>query len=244
MATAGEQLQQVDQELYDEINQYIDELKGYAQGDYDFVVKYLKKQFTTALGSDDSARADFFAKVANQLESRVGRIPYDYELKTGREKEDLANFLKQKDMEDADQRKQEVQFKEQQDLASEKEQKQIAENANASGLLGSGIEKRQKTEAAKERKTNIEDPQQRIFAYQQALRDEQRRLGIQGSERNIQDITTSARRAGQDEQVTLDYGTEKAKRTLEERLAELRRTQNQQYRSGLALQTTSSLENL
>lgn len=241
MATAGDRLKEKDSALFDEINKYIDELKGYAQGDYDFVVKYLKKQFETALGTDNVARADFMAKVANQLEARIGRIPYDYELKTGREKQDLADFLKQKDMEDAQQRKQEVEFNTQQELASQKEQKQVRTAANERGMLDSGIEKRQAGEVALERKVNVQDPQNRVFAYQQALRDEQKRLGVQGSERNLADITTGARRGAIDEQTNLDYGTEKANRTLQERLADLERTKNQQYRSGLALQTTSSL---
>jgi len=244
MATPGERLETQDKELFDEINKYVDELKGYAQGDLDFVIKYLKKQFASALGTDDAARADFFSKVANQLEERVGRIPFDFELKTGREREDLLNFYKQKDAEDVRQREQEFQFTEQQELASGNEQKGIKESSNESGFLGSGIEKRQSAEATEERRVNIIDPKNREFAFQQALRDENRRLGKVSSDRNIFDITTGARRAGQDEVENLEFGTEKAERTLAERLADIERTKAQQLRSGLDLQTTSSLDNL
>lgn len=244
MATTAERLQDQDRELYDEINKYIDELKGYAQGDYDFVVKYLKKQFETALGTDDKARAEFFKEVSNTLEKRIGRIPYDYELKTGREKEDIANFLKAKDEEDTEQRKQEIEFQAQQELASTKEQKVVKEGANERGMLDSGIEKRQSQEVATDRKVNVIDPQERKFAFQQALRDEDRRLGKISSERNLADIKTEARRGGEDEQSNLEYGTEKAKKTLEERLAEIERSRSQQMRSGLAVQTLGSVKSL
>jgi len=241
MASASDQLQQQDPELHGEINKYIDELKGEAQGDYEFVVKYLKKQFEMSLGTDDTARAEFFSKVANQLEERVGRIPYDFELKTGREKEDYANFLKEKDMEDTDQRAQELEFQAQQDLAAKREQKEITEGANERGMLGSGIEKRQQAEVAEERKVTQQDPQQRVFAYQQARRDEERRIGGVTSERNLADITTEARRGGQDEQFNYDKGSEGAKRSLDKRLAELERTKAGEMRSGLAAVTLGNL---
>lgn len=237
MASAAEDLQQQDSQTFDDINQYIDELKGEAQGDYDFVVKYLKKQFESALGTDDTARAEFFTKVSNQLEERIGRIPYDYDLQTGREKEDYANFLKEKDMEDTDQRAQETEFKQQQDLAAKQEQKQITEGANERGMLDSGIEKRQQAEVAEERKVTQQDPQNRVFAYQQARRDEERRLGGVSSERNLADITTEARRGGQDEQFNYDKGSEGAERTLSKRLSELDRKKSSEM--GLALDAVS-----
>jgi len=241
MATTSELLQQQDKKLFDEINQYIDELKGEAKGDYDFVVKFLKKQFETALGIDDKARADFFSKVANQLEARVGRIPFDYDLKTGREKQDMADYLKQKDAEDANQRIQEKQFKEQQDLAAKQEKEKIQQGANTRGMLGSGIEAKQQQEATQARQTNIIEPQNSTFAYQQALRDEKLRLAQQQSGRTLEDLTTEARRTGEDTQNDYTYGTEKAGRDLATRLAEIERSKKSQMRQGLALQTTATM---
>jgi len=239
----AELLKEQDSKLYDEINQYIDELKGEANGDYNFVVKFLKQQFNTALGTDDQARAQFFSKVANQLESRIGRIPFDYDLKTGREKEDIANYLKTKDMEDSRQRTTEKEFQAQQDLASKTEQKQIRQDANTRGMLDSGIEKRQSQEATTKRQVEQITPQRSMFAYQQALRDEQARVAQMQSGRNITDITTDARRGGIDTQNDYTYGTEKANLSLERRLAEIERTKKSQMRGGLALQTTETMGN-
>lgn len=215
-----------------DINKYIDDLKNEAQGDYDFVVKFLKQQFQSALGTDDTARAEFFAKVANVTEKRIGRIPYDYEKYTGREKEDLANFLKQKDMEDTDQRKREVEFESQQTLAKESEQKGIDEAASTRGMLDSGINKRQQSETAEKRKIDITDPKQRVFSYEQALRNEQRRLGVAGSARTTADIEDKYRRLGEDTQFDYDRGTEGAGRSLSSKLAAIERTRRGELERG------------
>ena len=45
MASAKDRLKDQDSELFDEINEYIDELKDHAQGDFDFVVKFLKQAY-------------------------------------------------------------------------------------------------------------------------------------------------------------------------------------------------------
>jgi hypothetical protein len=221
-----------DPQMMADINKYIDDLKNSAQGNYDFIVKFLKKSFETALGGDDKERAKFFATVADVAEKRMGRIPYDYEKYSGREKEDLDNFLKQKDMEDTEQRKQEVEFEKQQALETKKEKKGISESASSRGMLDSGIEKRQQSEAAEERRTNIQDPQDRVFAYKQAIRDEQKRLGIAGSARTQDDIKTKYRRAGEDTQGDYDQGVEGAKMTLSDKLAAIERTRRGELERG------------
>ena len=221
-----------DPDLYSAINKYIDDLKNEAQGDYDFVVKFLKQQFQTALGSDDKARADFYAKVANTLEERVGRIPYDYELMTGREKEDLNRYLQQADANDTRQRELEREFESQQELAVEQEQKQVREGANERGMLDSGIEKRQASEVSRARETNVIEPQRSTFAYQQAMRDFDRTGAVLQSGRNLADLTTDARRAGQDSQYSYDYGKGKASRDLSSRLAQIDREQRLELERG------------
>lgn len=240
--STAELLKEQDPRLYNEINDYIDELKAEANGDFDFVVKFLKRQFETALGNDDVAKADFLAKVANVTEERIGRIPYDYDLMTGREKEDLSRYLQQADADDARQRQQEKEFEAQQQLAIEKEQKQVREGANERGMLNSGIEQRQAKEAQTARETNVINPQQSTFAYQQAMRDFNRSSAVLQSGRNLEDLTTEARRAAQDSQYAYDYGTEKANLSLEQRLAEIERERSSQYRGGLALQTQVNME--
>jgi hypothetical protein len=240
--SSAELLKEQDPRLYSEINEYIDELKAEANGDYDFVVKFLKRQFETALGTDDVAKADFLAKVANVTEERVGRIPYDYDLMTGREKEDLNRYLQQADADDARQRQQEKEFEAQQQLAIEQEQKQVREGANERGMLDSGIEKRQSQEAQTTRETNVIEPQRSTFAYQQAMRNFDRSGAILQSQRNLADLTTDARRSAQDSQYSFDYGIEKANLSLEQRLAEIEREKSSQYRSGLALQTQVNMK--
>lgn len=235
-------IQAEDPQLLADINKYIDDLKNEAQGDFNFITKFLKKQFETALGNDDDARAEFFAKVANQAEKRMGRIPYDYEKLTGREKEDIDNFLKKKDMEDTEQRKEEVEFEKQQELAAEEEEKAITESANVRGMLDSGIEKRQKAEAVEKRKTNITDPQERVFAFRQALRDEQRRLGKLESGRNIEDITTRTRRTAEDTQTDFEKGTEGAQRRLDSALASIERTRRGELERGAELIEANKLD--
>lgn len=229
-----QRIETLDPEALRAINDYIDELKDTAQDNYDFIVKYLKSQFEHALGTNDQDRAKFFAQVANRLEERIGRIPYDYEIMTGREKEDLANYLKEKSMEDTRQRELEKEFETQQALATEKEQEKIREAANERGMLDSGIQKHQQAEAQEERETNILTPQRSLFAYQQAMRDLRESQAKIQSQRNLQDITTEARRAAQDEQTAYQKGTEQANLSLAQRLAEIERAGASEKLSTLA----------
>jgi len=71
------------------LDDYVQGLKDEAQGDYDFITKFIERQHTIALGENDQKRAEFFLAVANSLEKEIGRIPFDFQLKTGREKQDL-----------------------------------------------------------------------------------------------------------------------------------------------------------
>lgn len=231
--TRKEELERRNPEKSKEIDEYIGELMDYARDDYDFVVKFLKKQFESALGNNDGERAKFFAKVANGVEKSIGRIPYDYDLKTKREKEDINNYLKQKSMEDARQREEEQEFEQQQEYAEQEVDTQIREDANARGLLDSGIQKKTQQKAKYERKIMEVDPTKRAFAYRQALRNEDARIAKQESGRNLADIKTSARRAAEDEQFNYEYGEQRASKTLEERLRDLELQRKQEYSTAI-----------
>ncbi|RLI55058.1 MAG: hypothetical protein DRP09_10890, partial [Candidatus Thorarchaeota archaeon] len=66
------------QRLEDELGQigaYADDLRGAAQGNHDFIVKFLKRQHDLALGANDQQKAKFIESVSNNVEERVGRIP-------------------------------------------------------------------------------------------------------------------------------------------------------------------------
>lgn len=207
----------------DEVKKYTEELMGEARGDYDFITKYLSKMHQMALGTDDSARAQFLEQVSNELEKRVGRIPFDFQQKTAREKQDIADILRKNERESQDLTAQEVEFNKQQQLAQEKEQRGIAESANARGLLGSGIEKKAQQEATTARQVNEIDPFQRRLALQRFMQEFGTERAKLESGRRLEDITTGARRDAQDTQLNYDKGTEGAQRDLEKRLAEARR---------------------
>lgn len=233
MATLDEQIKSMDPQALEEINKYIDELKGQAQGDYDFIVKFLKKNFETALGTDDTQRAQFFANVANQLEQRIGRIPFDYETKTSREKEDIANLLRRAEIEDTDLRARQVEFEQQQQFQQQQQKQQTDEAYNAKGLLGSGIQKKTEQQQAQARQLE-QAPIRRAFELERTRRNEQVGEAQLQSARNLQDITTEARRAGQDTQTGYEQGTEGAQRTLAQRLAEIARMGQAEKRSALS----------
>lgn len=240
MATVEEQIRALDSQAADEINKYIDELKSEAQGDFDFIVKFLKRQFETALGTDNQARAEFFSKVANQLEERVGRIPYDFDIKTGREKEDIANFLRRLDLEDTDLRAREEEFKEQQEFEVGIEEERRQEEFGARGLLGSGLEKKRAQQQAEARRLET-DPVRRAFELERRRRAEERAESELQSGRRIEDITTEARRGAQDVKFGFEKGQESAQRDLESRLAAIERTGAQERRQTLGLLTQEEL---
>lgn len=130
------------QKSKDEINKYVSELVNEANGDYDFVVKFLKKQYQMSLGTDDAARTKFFEDVADKLEERIGRIPYDYETLTAREKDAMNRKLQYAEMQDRQQYAQEYEFAAQQKFAKEQEQQTNVETSSKRGLLGSGIQQK------------------------------------------------------------------------------------------------------
>ena len=220
--TMEQEIQALDPQKLTEINQYIDELKAEAKGDYDFIVKFLKQQFQTALGSDDVARAEFFTRVSNQLEKRVGQIPYDYDLYTGREKEDIANTLRRLDIEDTDLRAREKELEQQTAFATRLEEEQRREEFNRRGLLGSGLERKRAAEQAEARRLEL-DPKRRALTLEGLQRGEQRSEAELKSARRLEDLKTEARRAALEEQTAFQKGEEAGKIALDKKLAEIRR---------------------
>lgn len=215
MANLSEQLRSMDSSYEDEIAKYTDELKAAAQGNYDFVVKYLKQAHQMALGSNDAKKAEFLEKVGNTIEQQIGRIPFDYDQKTTREKEDIANYLKRSAIQRQSLTTQQKQFNEQQAFGKQQEQQQAREASNSRGMLGSGIEANQLRKLALARKLSQEDPFNANQTLQTAnLNQADAEANLQ-SGRNLTDITTNARRGAQDEIFNYNQGTEGASRTLE-----------------------------
>lgn len=211
MATMEETLGSLGQEgqaYLNQINQYASELQGEAQRDYDFIVKYLKKQFETALGTDDTARQEFLVKVADKLEQRIGRIPYDYDLYTGRAKEDIANYLRRSEVQKQDANAREDEFLAQQGFAVRTERKQLAEASNARGMLGSGIQKGEQLQLDTKRQLYETDPFNRTMALERTQREEADKQAILDNQREQTDITNKYRREAIDEQLGYDQGIE------------------------------------
>lgn len=214
MANLSEQLRSMDSSYEDEISKYADELKAAAQGNYDFVVKYLKQAHTMALGSSDPAKAQFLEKVSSSLENQIGRIPFDYDQKTTREKEDISNYLKRSAVQRQSLDTQQKQFNEQQAFGVQQEVQQTREASNSRGMLGSGIEEGQLRRLALARKLTQEDPFNAAQGVQRAnlnLADAEAQLQ---SGRNLTDAATTARRDAQNETFNYNQGTEGAGITL------------------------------
>lgn len=210
MASVAEDLKQINPDQAANIDKYVADLKATAQQNYDFVVKYLKKQHEIALGNNDQARAKFLEQVANSYEKQVGRIPFDYETKTAREKEDIANYLKSSEIMKQDALAREAQFGAQQDFEKKQEQKQLTESMNTRGLLNSGIQKGESNRLALARQLFTEDPFYRSLNLEKTQRAEADRLKQLQSGRNLEDITTEARRGAIDTQLGFEKGTEGA----------------------------------
>ena len=192
------------------INRYVEDLKATAKQNYDFVVKYLKQQHDAALGTNDTAKAQFLEKVASTYEKQVGRIPFDYETKTAREKEDIANYLKSSEIARQDQAARQGEFQAQDKFNSQQEQQANKESANARGLLGSGIQDKEANRLKLARQLFTEDPFYRSMNLETTQRNEADRLRQIQSDRNLFDITTGARRGAEDIQTATDKGNEAA----------------------------------
>jgi len=206
----GSILSSIDPAQADNINKYVADLKATSQQNYDFVVKYLKTQHEQALGANDQARANFLEQVANTYEKQVGRIPFDYETKTTREKQDIANYLKSSELMKQDALTREAQFGSQQAFEKKQEQKQLSESMNTRGLLNSGIQKGESNKLALARQLFTEDPFYRSLNLEKTQRTEADRLKKIQSERNLFDITTGARRDALDTETAFTKGTEAA----------------------------------
>lgn len=206
----GSTLSSINPDQAANIDKYLADLKATAQQNYDFVVKYLKKQHEMALGANDQTRAKFLEQVANSYEESVGRIPFDYETKTAREKEDINNYLKSSEIMKQDALTREKQFGEQQGFEKKQEQKQLSESMNTRGLLNSGIQQGESNKLALARQLFTEDPFYRSLNLEKTQRAEADRLKKIQSDRNLFDITTGARRDAQDTQTAVDKGTEGA----------------------------------
>lgn len=84
-ASAGNLADQIYAQDSAKENAYIDQLKNNTQGQLDIMLKKLDTDHQLAVGNNDQQTAKFLESVANNLETQVGRIPYDYQKYNARE---------------------------------------------------------------------------------------------------------------------------------------------------------------
>lgn len=218
-------------------NAFVDELISEAQGDRDFIVRKLDAYHKLAVGSDNAQAAKFLESVADQVEARIGRIPYDYEKYSARELEDFARgegrineakttALKRLDEDAAYERERAL---------IENDQTREAESAslNSRGLLDGQTRETAVGLGGKEIGLTEQDIDGRMNALTRAVsrdRDDINLNANQGIEdlatdrtRTLEDLRTTARRGVQDTNLSTQLGTEEANRGLDARRKVLER---------------------
>jgi len=195
-------------------DKYINQLLDSAGGDRDFAIKQLKAAHDKAVGSDDTATAQFLEKVASDLESKIGRIPYDYQVGVSR-LESKANTALDRLSEDekvwkADKAISDNQAKVDQQESLSKRGILTGTRDNATGLAGVETKKLDIT------------LQKQLDAYDRALGRSRADVNTELTQ-GKEDLTTAARRGVQDTQSDTQFGTEAAQRKYEAQKAELER---------------------
>ena len=230
------QLSDVYNEKSNAVNNYINDLLSTSQGDYDFAIKQLKRQHELALGTDDKARAEFMETVADKLEERIGRIPYDYEVGSTRLSENLARTqeVTNRNRDLALQRlaEDEQTWRQEFGRASEDTRQTQRESLSQRGLL-TGTREGAEGLAAREVARTEGDLSTTLQGFERALGRERSDISTEAEDtlfeaqreatRGLEDLTTGARRMAQDAGDQFAFGTEAQQRKLEEEKKRLER---------------------
>lgn len=230
--TSGVDYDSLYNEIYDpfkkEIEEMTKEIIDQAQGDYDFASKWLEANFKQALGTDDVERANFFKEVANSLESKVGRIVFDYQTNKYRHEEDVKlatdRTIEGRDLALKRLAEDEQVLKKEAETQNMLEREQQGATLNSRGILSSTREDATGL-AGKEVGMLEEGIRDKMSALERAGLRSKDNINLAANQsledikltdaRGLDDLTTTARREGLDEQYAKDYGLEKAKRELE-----------------------------
>lgn len=197
-----------------DVDKYVQDLIDFAGEDYNFAAKWIEDNYTQARGQGDQRRADFLKKVANSLEEKVGRIEFDYDTQVYRNRQDKDIALdrlakdesqlieEEKTYQDESRRAQEAELNQRGILSSTREQ--------AQGLAGREVG---------DLETNL---QRRMDALNRLVVEKRQDIEL-GGERNLENITTSARRSAIDVDRERQYSLERAEeeRKRREREAQL-----------------------
>lgn len=219
------------------VDNFIQQLIQEAEGDKNFLIKRLDAEHDLALGTDDQARARFLETVANKLEERIGRIPFDFEKFTNRELEDFARGKQRSDI-STDRALARLAEDEKVALGTlERETEAVrqfeGEELGARGILegtreeatGLAGEEVRKTEGAIGRAGaaltgEVGRTREDIVTVQKTTAEDL----LRAKERGLEDITTASRRGAIDEAQRFRLGKEGASRALE---AEKRRLERE-----------------
>lgn len=229
-------------------DRYINDLIAQAQGDKDFAIKLLTRDHELALGTDDAARAKFLEQVSDKLEEKIGTIPYDYQVGTTRENENLARITevtnRNKNQALArlaeDEKVWKDQFADTSKTARGSQQEQLLQRgilsgtrSDAQGLAGQEVGKLE-TDLSKQ-----------LEAYNREIGRSTQDINTQASDtlftagreatRTLENLKTDARRGATAASDTFKFGSEKAQRALDaqkkalEQQRELSKLSNQTY---------------
>jgi len=210
-----------------QIDEYTNELKQIAQGNYDFAAKWIENEFKTALGTNDVERANFLKQVANSLESEIGTIAYDYQTGTYRTNQDKQLALKRLSEDEAT-AKQDLGYQ-----AGIAKEEQMA-NLNQRGLVTGP---REQTVGLGSKFVNQLDTEiaNKLAAIERVAGRGKEDVNL-NSTRQLEDLTTQARRSGQGAIAQRDYGLESAKRAQDEanRKAEIEKSSLRRFVTDLS----------
>lgn len=185
---------------------YVNDLIKSAEGDKDFAIKQIKREHDLALSNNDAQTAEFLEGVADKLEEKIGRIPYDYNVAV--ERTNLkANTALNRLSEDEKVWKQEKAITDQEAKTTQQE-----------GLLKRGIlsgtrEGAQGLAGSEVRKLDT-DLQKQLEAYDRALGRSQQDIKTEQTQ-SLADLKTGVRRDVIDTQDKAQFGEEAQKRLLE-----------------------------
>jgi len=199
---------------------YVNDLLSKAQGDTDFAIKQIKNAHDLAIGGNDEQTATFLESVADKLEEKIGRIPYDYQVGVQRTEASAKTALDRL-AED------EKVWKQEKAITDTEAKTNQQEGLLKRGLL-SGTREGATGLAGEETKKLDTSLQSTLNAYDRALGRSTADIGT-NKQIALEDLKTGARRGVIGAKDTFTYGSEAQKRALETRKAELERVRKAGY---------------
>lgn len=215
--------------LNQQTDNYINDLLNSAKGDKDFAIKQLTQQHDQAIGNNDIETAKFLESVASALETKVGRIPYDYQVAVGREQVATKTAL------DRINEDEKVWMKE--NAQSNKESRVSQQETLAQRGILSGTRENAQGLAGEEVKTLEQKMQDQLDAYARAKGRSVTDINT-NSTTTLEDLSTGARRGVQDVQTQTKFGTEAAQRiedAAKKKLEAQRALQKEQNKSNAVM---------